>query len=87
MYGRILVRGEEPTIGPVYYTKYMDHGTSLLKGGTKLIYLKSNLEEKQVRGMRCYYLEMGSAATKQLLVNKREELTSRGIHLPFILKK
>ena len=51
MYGRILVKGEEPTIGPVYYTKYMDHGTYLLKGGTKLIYLKSNLEEKQVRGM------------------------------------
>ena len=65
----------------------MDDGTCLHKGGTKLIYLKSNLEEKQVRGMRCYYLEMGSAATKQLLVNKREELTSRGIHLPFILKK
>ena len=51
MYGRILVKGEEPIIGPVYYTKYMDHGTCLLKGGTKLIYLKSYLEEKQVRGM------------------------------------
>ena len=51
MYGRILVIGEEPTIGPIYYTKYMDHGTCHLKGGTKLIYLKFDLEEKQVRGM------------------------------------
>lgn len=48
---RILVKGEEPTIGPVYQTKYMDDGTCLHKGGTKLIYLKLDLEEKQVRGM------------------------------------